>query len=264
MSGGILQGNTSSLQGDILNNASVVFDQAFAGAYDGRMSGSGSLIKQNGGLLVLTGIHTYGGPTTVAGGELFVSGSIGGGVGARAERRRAGRHRIGADGDGRGAGGILAPGAPLGTLTVNGDVRLEPGSIYRVGTSRGTASLTQATGSIALVWRHRRGAGGKHRTLPSDHDLYDLPFSERRGRRGLRRGRERVVPGPVPPVRSHRGTLTLRRNDVDFRSVGTSGNQTAVALSLNALVRTATGPMADVINNVYDLSDRRRCARWAR
>jgi uncharacterized protein with beta-barrel porin domain len=49
--------------------------------------------------------------------------------------------------------------------------------------------------------------------------------------------------------------LTLRRNDVDFRSAGTRGNQSAVASSLNGLVRTATGEMAEVINTVYDLSN---------
>jgi uncharacterized protein with beta-barrel porin domain len=48
--------------------------------------------------------------------------------------------------------------------------------------------------------------------------------------------------------------LTLRRNDVDFRSAGTASNQTAVASSLNALVSSATGAMATVINNVYELS----------
>ncbi|MGE5815168.1 MAG: autotransporter outer membrane beta-barrel domain-containing protein, partial [Acidobacteriota bacterium] len=49
--------------------------------------------------------------------------------------------------------------------------------------------------------------------------------------------------------------LTLRRNDVDFRTMGTRGNQTAVALVLNQLVATATGGLASVVNNVYDLTD---------
>ena len=43
MSGGILQGNTASLQGNILNNASVVFNQTGAGIYAGTMSGTGGL-----------------------------------------------------------------------------------------------------------------------------------------------------------------------------------------------------------------------------
>ena len=70
VSGGILQGNTTSLQGDILNNASVVFDQATTGIYAGVMSGSGSLTKQSSGTLILTGANIYSGGTTVSGGIL--------------------------------------------------------------------------------------------------------------------------------------------------------------------------------------------------
>ena len=47
--------------------------------------------------------------------------------------------------------------------------------------------------------------------------------------------------------------LTLRRGDVDFRTAGTRGSQTAVATALNGLVSTAIGEMADVVNNVFDL-----------
>lgn len=49
--------------------------------------------------------------------------------------------------------------------------------------------------------------------------------------------------------------LTLRRNDVDFRMMGTQGNQTRLARVLNETVATATGSLADVVNTVYDLSD---------
>ncbi len=67
---GTLQGSTASLQGNIVNNAAVVFDQASAGTYAGVMSGTGSLTKNNAGTLILTGAHTYSGGTTVNGGAL--------------------------------------------------------------------------------------------------------------------------------------------------------------------------------------------------
>ena len=44
MSGGVLQGTTSSLQGNILNNAAVMFNQSGSGTYAGNMSGSGALV----------------------------------------------------------------------------------------------------------------------------------------------------------------------------------------------------------------------------
>ena len=70
VSAGTLQGNTASLQGNIVNNAAVTFDQATTGTYAGSMSGSGSLTKQNAGTLILTGTNSYSGGTTVSAGTL--------------------------------------------------------------------------------------------------------------------------------------------------------------------------------------------------
>ena len=70
VSAGILQGNVSSLQGNILNNAQVNFDQMGTGTYSGTMSGAGVLMKLNTGTLVLTGANTYSGGTVVVNGNL--------------------------------------------------------------------------------------------------------------------------------------------------------------------------------------------------
>ena len=70
VSGGTLQGNTTSLQGNILNNSAVVFDQPNTGTYAGLMSGTGSLTKQNAGTLILTAANTYSGGTIVSAGTL--------------------------------------------------------------------------------------------------------------------------------------------------------------------------------------------------
>jgi len=61
VSGGTLQGNTTSLQGAITNNSTVTFDQAASGTYAGVMSGSGTLIKEGAGTLTLSGANTYTG-----------------------------------------------------------------------------------------------------------------------------------------------------------------------------------------------------------
>ncbi|TAJ33158.1 MAG: autotransporter domain-containing protein, partial [Reyranella sp.] len=70
VSAGTLQGNTTSLQGAITNNASVVFDQTAAGTYAGNMSGSGTLTKLGTGTLTLSGSNSYSGGTTVSAGIL--------------------------------------------------------------------------------------------------------------------------------------------------------------------------------------------------
>jgi fibronectin-binding autotransporter adhesin len=68
---GTLQGNTTSLQGNIINNANVAFDQAANGTYAGSMTGSGSLTKLNAGTLTLTSAQSsFTGGTTVSGGTL--------------------------------------------------------------------------------------------------------------------------------------------------------------------------------------------------
>ena len=71
---GTLQGNTSSLQGNVTNNGTVVFDQPTQGTFTGTITGSGKLVTQNTGTLVLTGNNTYTGGTTVtAGSNLSIS-----------------------------------------------------------------------------------------------------------------------------------------------------------------------------------------------
>jgi autotransporter-associated beta strand protein len=73
VSGGALLGNTTSLQGNILNNALVVFDQTPDGTYAGSMSGSGTLAKLGAGVLTLTGTNTYTGGTIISGGSVIAT-----------------------------------------------------------------------------------------------------------------------------------------------------------------------------------------------
>jgi len=71
---GTLQGNTTSLQGNVTNNGTVVFDQASTGTFTGAITGTGKLVTQNTGTLVLTGNNTYTGGTQVnAGSNLSIS-----------------------------------------------------------------------------------------------------------------------------------------------------------------------------------------------
>ena len=68
--GGTLIGNSASLQGAILNNADVVFNQTATGSYAGSMSGAGSVLKTGFGTLTLAGNNSYTGTTTVNQGTL--------------------------------------------------------------------------------------------------------------------------------------------------------------------------------------------------
>src|SRR3546814_16692025 len=57
-------GTTGSIAGDILNNAALIFNRSAVYAFDGVISGSGS-VSQDRGALSLTANSNYGGNTNV-------------------------------------------------------------------------------------------------------------------------------------------------------------------------------------------------------
>jgi autotransporter-associated beta strand protein len=59
VSAGTLQGNVSSLEGSITNNAMVTFNQAAAGTYAGSMTGSGGVTKTGTASLTVAGADTF-------------------------------------------------------------------------------------------------------------------------------------------------------------------------------------------------------------
>lgn len=78
-----MQGNATGLRLNIVDNASLVFDQAFIGTFAGVISGTGALTKTGGAPLVLTGANSFSGGTTINGGSLwFVTDSVLGAPGA--------------------------------------------------------------------------------------------------------------------------------------------------------------------------------------
>ncbi len=72
VSAGTLQGDTNTVQGDIVNNSAVVFAETINGQYSGTMSGSGTLTKQNTGLLSLSGSNSYMGGTHISAGTVLI------------------------------------------------------------------------------------------------------------------------------------------------------------------------------------------------
>lgn len=135
ISAGTLQGDTNSLQGNILDNAALTFNQVSSGTYNGVISGVGTLTTNGTGALTLDGVNTFGGLTTVASGStLFVgdsshtTASVSGDVSANGGT-------LGGFGTVRGNvilsnGAALAPGSTqsIGTLTINGDLTIGAGS----------------------------------------------------------------------------------------------------------------------------------------
>ena len=122
VSEGTLIGNSATFGGDIDNAATVIFDQAADGTFDGVLSGSGTLIKQNAGTLVVTGTNAFTGTTRIAGGGLQVDGALPGALRVDSGAALSGIGIVGSV-DAL-AGGFVQPGnpsTPFGTLTISGD-----------------------------------------------------------------------------------------------------------------------------------------------
>ncbi|RMS39672.1 hypothetical protein ALP66_03702 [Pseudomonas amygdali pv. photiniae] len=108
----------------------------------------GSLVKSGAGRLILQGANTYRGDTLVNGGLLSVNGSLVSAVQVNAGGTLGGNGQIG--GLTARSGGIVAPGNSIGTLQVNGDVTLQPGSTYAVELSPTASDRIVATGSATV------------------------------------------------------------------------------------------------------------------
>ena len=127
ISGGSLVGDATSLQGDIENNARLIFNQETGGIYAGTISGNGALTKEGAGNLVLAANSTaFSGVTGVTGGLLTVNGSLGGTTyvygGALGGTGALNDVVIG-------SGGAIAPANSIGTIHVH-DIGFNAGSTY--------------------------------------------------------------------------------------------------------------------------------------
>jgi autotransporter-associated beta strand protein len=143
---GILAGDTASLQGNILNNAQVVFNQAADGTFAGGLSGSGSLVKDGAGILTLAGANSYTGGTTISAGALAVNAaSLQGNIvdNGRLVFNQAQNGSFA--GSISGVGGLVKQGA--GELVLNGANTYSGGTTVEAGTLGGDSASLQ--GNIA-------------------------------------------------------------------------------------------------------------------
>ncbi|AVG43664.1 autotransporter outer membrane beta-barrel domain-containing protein [Achromobacter insolitus] len=153
---GTLIANAGSLRGNVDNGGTLVFEQPVDAAYGGAISGNGAFIKNGAGTLGLTGDSSgFSGSTTINGGRLALNGRLGGSISIGAGGVLGGSGTIGS---GAGStvtvapGGILSPGNSIGTLTVDGDLVVQPGARFEVeaNPAGADADLVRVTGSAAL------------------------------------------------------------------------------------------------------------------
>lgn len=256
-------GTTGTLAGDVAANGTLLFNRSNIVAYSGVLSGNGSLVKQGIGTLQLSGdSSSFSGTTTVEAGTLQLNGSLGGALTLNNGATLSG---TGTTSDvSINSGGILAPGNSIGTLTVNGNLTMNAGSIYRVeanaaGASdkvvvNGTATLNgnvvalpdsggnyQANTQYTILTAGNALVGQFNSNVSSSLAFLDASVSQD----------------------IHNVYLNLRRNDIAYADVAHTRNQRNVANALQSTYAAGGGSpaMSDVVTAVNNLSaDKARAA----
>jgi outer membrane autotransporter protein len=184
---GLVQGSIST---DIVNNGSVVFNQANAYAYGGAISGTGGL-TQTSSTLTLSGANTYTGGTTINGGTLAISADNN--LGAAAGGLTFGGGTLRYDGSFTSARSVTL-NAGGGTFDTNGNAATLSGVISGTGalskagagvlTSSGANTYTGGTtinaGTLAISADNNLGAAAGGLTFGGGTLRYDGSLASNR------------------------------------------------------------------------------------
>ncbi|GLH79210.1 autotransporter [Bradyrhizobium sp. SSBR45G] len=222
-----------------------ITDPANAFTVSQALGGSGGLTKLGAGTLTLAGLDTYTGATVVNAGRLAVNGSIAASSGLTVNTGAT----LGGTGQLPGviinAGGTLAPGNSIGTLTVNGNLQFNAGSTYTVDVSPSAADRTNVTGTATLT-----GATVNAVALPGSFRQQTYTILNATGGLGGTEFAGFNVTGSFSPARNPHLTYDLTNAylvldpSLMVLSPGASINQTNVANGINRAVGGGVTPPA--------------------
>jgi autotransporter-associated beta strand protein len=253
---GTLQGDSRSLQGEIVNNSSLIFDQASDGAFSGTLFGLGSMIKRGSGALSLTGNHGMLGSTTIESGALSLDGSIAGAVGVMRDGTFNANGVIGDSLVVEGRVNVVSSASDeLGALGVRGDATFRPDSVYGV-------TLNAAGGNSALVASGHAGIQGARITVNAEPGDYArvTQYAVMLGDGGLSGVASASSSSPLlEPVLSKNDTtlfVTLLNREIPLTRFAISSNGSRVASALDRLKGNASGDLAGVTGELIALDDR--------
>ena len=255
VSAGILQGDTRSLQGEILNNSALAFDQSLDGAFGGTLFGTGTVAKRGTGTLYLSGSHGVQGLTTVEQGVLAFDGILPGSVMVKAGATFDASGTIGGALSVDGAINVRRPAAGgFGLLSLGSDFVLNPGSQYRV-------EIDAAGNNAALTSSGRATIDGAMVSIVPQADAYDrvTQYAVLRADGGLS-GAAAASSATVtlqPYLTQNDTTLfmTLLRTDLPLQPNGTSANGAAIGGAFDRVKGGASGDLARVVQELTALDD---------
>lgn len=253
ISDGTLNGTTTSLQGDITDNANLVFAQDTNGAYNDAITGSGGVTKSGTGTVTFSGVNSYTGPTTIEQGRLSINGSITSDTQVNAGGNLGGNGTITGDVT---SYGVVAPGNSIGTLNVVGNYTVNPGSVTQIEINDASSTpvpgvnndLLSITGTAALT-------GGQVQII-SAAGIYPIDQQYTFLTAGSIVGQFAGVDDDLPFRRFVLGygntsvTITVVP---DYPFVARTFNQRAVANYLDQVVVGASGDLLTIFNTLDTL-----------
>jgi autotransporter-associated beta strand protein len=241
--GGSLVGTSDSLQGNIINNGLVAFDQPFDGKYSGNLTGPGTFNKAGVGKLNITGNDQAGNGANINGGTLAVNGRLDSGVVVNDGGTLAGsglvtgKVTLNGGKDDRKMSAQVAPGNSIGTLHILGDLTMAPASDYQVQINGASSDDIQVTGTATIqsstfeIERYNTGASpvvpGKTYTILTTTD-------------GLSVVSPTVAIADFPFISfalsedGFNGYLTTSRSAERFAELASTPNEAAVANALDS------------------------------
>ncbi len=232
---GTLIGDTSSLQGAITNNATLVFNLGSDGNFSGSLAGAGTLVKQGGGSLGVGGSQTFNGTVAINGGTLQL-----GSAQAPATLPAAVQVNSGGTLSGYGtiasltnAGTVVSGSGAGGGLKVSNNFSNGAGATLAVGVGPNAGPNVHVTGTAALGGTLKVTSNGPL----TGNDTFTVLTADQ--------GRQGVFASTVLPQLAfvdaavgydpNNVTVSFTRNQTGFGSVAQTPNQRAVAGALGGL-----------------------------
>ncbi len=266
---GRLSGTTTSLQGTISNEGLLTFDQATNGTFAGSISGSGTLLKEGGGTVILSGTNTYTGGTIINAGTLrgttdnlqgFITnrgnvefsqagnGTFTGVISGTGPVVKSGPGNVTFPGTNTYSGSTIVSG---GTLSVNGSLTNSAVQVLNGGTLGGTGSLRNTTiqsggalapgnsiGTLTVVGNLTFNAGSNYNV-----EVDSAGSNDRTNATGTL-----TINGGTVNVLANAGTYSLT---TQYTILNATGGRTGVFNGLTTNLAFLTPSLTYDANNVY-------------